>query len=60
MHLTDRCRFLNCSVRTGRGEGVEGIRYDSEGISGGREGGERCDMNHNGSLRDRNRCVMNS
>jgi hypothetical protein len=38
MHLTDRCRFINCSVRM-RGGGVEGFVMDSEGISGGREGG---------------------
>ncbi len=30
MHLTDRCRFLNFSVRMGRGGGVwtGGIRYE--------------------------------
>ncbi len=41
MHLADRCRFLNCSVRMGG----EGFVMNSEGISGGREGGERCVMN---------------
>ncbi len=62
MHLTDCCRFLNCSVRMGGG-GVERFVMNSEGISGGggRKGGERCVMNHNGPLGDRrNRCIMNS
>jgi hypothetical protein len=38
MHLTDRCQFLNCSVRMGGGEGVEGFVMKSEGISGGGRG----------------------
>jgi hypothetical protein len=38
MHLTDRCQFLNCSVR---GVCVEGFVMNSQGISGVREGGGR-------------------
>jgi hypothetical protein len=40
MHLTytDRCRFLNCSVRMGGGD-VDGFVMNSEGIPGMREGG---------------------
>ncbi len=54
MHLTDDCRFLNCSVRMGI-KGVEG--WEGGGLEGGnmRGGGgvgwgERCVMNHNGPL----------
>jgi hypothetical protein len=32
------CQFLNCSVRMG-GWGLEGFVMNSEGISGGRQGG---------------------
>jgi hypothetical protein len=33
MHLTDSCRFLNCSVRMGvGGGGVEGFIMNSEGV----------------------------
>jgi hypothetical protein len=40
MHLTDCCRFLNCSVRMGgRGWGVEGYVMNSQATFGGREGG---------------------
>ncbi len=39
MHLTDRCRFLNCSVRMGERACLEGFVMNSEGISEGREGG---------------------
>ncbi len=28
MHLTDRCRFLNCSVRMGGGGLVGALRYE--------------------------------
>ena len=38
MHLTDRCQFLNCSVRMGGGD-VDGFVMNSEGIPGMREGG---------------------
>ncbi len=41
MHLTDTCRFLNCSIR--EGVGVEWFVMNSQGISvflEGREGGE--------------------
>ncbi len=43
MHLTDRCRFLNCSVRMGGGENKRGGRVgrplqDEEGaVIGGRQ-----------------------
>jgi hypothetical protein len=37
MHLTDRCRFLNCSVRIGGGGGIGGV----EGWRGGRVGSWR-------------------
>jgi hypothetical protein len=40
--------------KDGGGGGVEGFVMNSEGISGGREGGRRV-MNHNGPLGDRNR-----
>ncbi len=59
MHLTVRCRFLNCSVRMGEG-GCGGIRYEFRGNSGGGRGGGRCVINHNGPIGDRNRFVMNS
>jgi hypothetical protein len=39
MHLTDRCRFLNCSAVRMGGGGVEGFVMNSEGISGAREEG---------------------
>ncbi len=41
MHLTYRCRFLNCSVRMGGGVCVEGFVMNSEGISGGGGGGNQ-------------------
>jgi hypothetical protein len=44
MHLTDRCRFLNCFVRMGGG-GVEGFVMNSQPTSGGRGGVERYVMN---------------
>ncbi len=59
IHLTDRCRFLNCSVRMGGG-GWGGIHYEFRRYFWGEGGGERCVMNHNGPFGDRNRCVMNS
>jgi hypothetical protein len=58
MHLTDRCRFLNCPIRMGGG-GVEGFIMNSvRRYFWGKGGGERCIMNHNGLPGDRNRCVM--
>jgi hypothetical protein len=38
MHLTDRCRFLNCSVRMGGG-GVERYVMNSQPTSRGSGGG---------------------
>jgi hypothetical protein len=63
MHLTDGCLFLNCSVERIKGvegwEGGELQREDKRGGGGvGWGEGERCVMNYNGPLEDRNRCVM--
>jgi hypothetical protein len=35
MHLTDRCQFLNCSVRMGVGENKRGGRVGWWGVGGG-------------------------
>ncbi len=35
MYLTDRCRFLNCSVRMGGGRGGEGFVMNSQPTYGG-------------------------
>jgi hypothetical protein len=34
-HLTDRCRFLNCSVRMGGGENKRGGGLGGWGVGGG-------------------------
>jgi hypothetical protein len=58
MHLTDHSLSISkLFCKNGGGWGGEGFVMNSEGISGGREGGGE---SHNGPLGDRNRCVMNS
>jgi hypothetical protein len=39
MHHTDRCRFLNCSVRLGGGGGVSRYVMNSQPFSRGSGGG---------------------
>jgi hypothetical protein len=39
MHLTDRCRFPNCSVRMGGLGVVEGFVINLQATSGGGRGG---------------------